>query len=113
MVSYHPTRRQANGFARSTALDAVRLAPELVRVSRARPATGIALGLNAAAAREAIACVRRNMDAIRKGYASATVERDVQDALAMVRRARRLHSAAMARAVGLVHQQQKEVCNAV
>lgn len=103
--AYHPTRRQANGFARASALDAVRLAPELVRVSRARPAIGIALGLNAVMAREAIACVRRNMNAIRKGYAGSTVERDVQDALAMVRRARRLHSEAMRRAVGLARQE--------
>lgn len=106
LATYHPTRRQANGFARPTALDAVRLAPELGRVIRARPATGIALGMNGAAARDAIACVRRNMDAIRKGYASSTVERDVADALAMVRRARRLHSEAMARAVGLTRQEQ-------
>ena len=103
IATYHPTRRQANGFARATALDTVRLAPELVRAS---PAIGLALGLNAAAARDAIACVRRNMDAIRKGYAGSTVERDVADALAMVRRARRLHSEAMARAVGLARQEQ-------
>lgn len=106
LATYHPTRRQPNGFARHTALETVLLAPEIGRITRARPSTGIALGLNAMLAREAVACVRRNMDAIRKGYAGSTVERDVADALAIVRRARRLHSEAMARAVGLARQEQ-------
>ena len=105
LSTYHPTRRQPNGFARKTALDTVRLAPELGRVLGGRPHLGVALGLTTAAARDAISCLRRNADAICKGYASSTVERDIEDALAQLRRARRLHSEAMHRAVGLIRQE--------
>jgi hypothetical protein len=93
---FHPTRRQANGWPRKArALDAVRLPPHIARITRDHTHIGLAIGLNASNAMEAITSIRGCVAAIRDGYATARAHDAIAEALADLRRARRLHSNAI------------------